>query len=121
MSEIVIDKVWKEYGEQIVLEKISLTIPSRAFVALVGPSGCGKTTFLKLLLGEEQPSRGSITLDGKLLSPEPGPDRGVVFQRYSVFPHLSALQNTVFGIECAKAPLSARLFGSARRAAMKLT
>ena len=67
---IVIDNVWKEYGDQIVLERISLTIEDRAFVALVGPSGCGKTTFLKLLLGEEAPTRGTITLDGKLLAPE---------------------------------------------------
>ena len=78
---IVIDNVWKEYGDQIVLERISLSIEDRAFVALVGPSGCGKTTFLKLLLGEEAPSRGTITLDGKLLAAEPGRDRGVVFQR----------------------------------------
>ena len=49
---IVIDDVWKEYGDQIVLERVSLTIEDRAFEALVGPSGCGKTTFLKLLLGE---------------------------------------------------------------------
>ena len=120
MSEIVIDKVWKEYGEQIVLEKISLTIPSRAFVALVGPSGCGKTTFLKLLLGEEQPSRGSITLDGKPLSPEPGPDRGVVFQRYSVFPHLTVLGNVLLGKELEASKFRGRLFGAKRREAIAL-
>lgn len=88
MGDIVFDNVWKEYGDQIVLEKISRTIAPRAFVALVGLSGCGKTTFLKMLLGEEAPTRGGITLDGVPLVAEPGPDRGVVFQRYSVFPHL---------------------------------
>ncbi|WP_421761523.1 ABC transporter ATP-binding protein [Devosia sp.] len=119
MSEIVIDKVWKEYGEQIVLEKVSLTIASRAFVALVGPSGCGKTTFLKLLLGEEQATRGTITLDGKPLSPEPGPDRGVVFQRYSVFPHLTVLGNVLLGKELQASKLRGRLFGKARRAAIE--
>ena len=108
---IVVDNVWKEYGDQIVLERISLTIEDRAFVALVGPSGCGKTTFLKLLLGEEQPTQGSITLDGQLLAPEPGPDRGVVFQRYSVFPHLTVLGNVLLGKEFAASPVRARLSG----------
>ena len=117
MSTIVFDKVWKEYGDQIVLEKISLTIASRAFVALVGPSGCGKTTFLKLLLGEEAPTQGTITVDGVPLVAEPGPDRGVVFQRYSVFPHLTVLGNVLFGKEF-KRPFAARLFGAARRQAV---
>jgi NitT/TauT family transport system ATP-binding protein len=49
------------------------------------------------------------------LAPECGPDRGVVFQRYSVFPHLTVLQNTMFGLECAQSPLLARLFGAARQ------
>ncbi|WP_309674104.1 ABC transporter ATP-binding protein [Pseudomonas sp.] len=115
MTGIVIDNVWKEYGDQIVLEKISLSIASRAFVALVGPSGCGKTTFLKLLLGEERATQGTITLDGKPLSPEPGPDRGVVFQRYSVFPHLSVLDNVALGLELPRSPLLGRLFGSAKK------
>ena len=115
---IVVDNIWKEYGDQIVLEKVSLTIEDRAFVALVGPSGCGKTTFLKLLLGEERPTQGTITLDGVPLSPEPGPDRGVVFQRYSVFPHLSVLGNVLLGKEFAASRFRARLVGPARREAI---
>jgi NitT/TauT family transport system ATP-binding protein len=114
---ILIDDVWKEYGDQIVLERVSLTIEDRAFVALVGPSGCGKTTFLKLLLGEETPTRGVIMLDGELLPPEPRRDRGVVFQRYSVFPHLTVLGNVLLGKEFEASPVRARLAGSARRAA----
>lgn len=112
---IVIDDVWKEYGDQIVLERISLTIEDRAFVALVGPSGCGKTTFLKLLLGEEAPTQGTITLDGTLLAPEPGRDRGVVFQRYSVFPHLTVLGNVILGKEFEASRFRSRLAGQARR------
>ncbi len=115
---IVVDNVWKEYGDQVVLEKVSLTIEDRAFVALVGPSGCGKTTFLKLLLGEERPTRGAITLDGAPLAPEPGPDRGVVFQRYSVFPHLTVLGNVLLGREFAASRFRARLLGPARREAI---
>jgi NitT/TauT family transport system ATP-binding protein len=114
---IRIEDVWKEYGDQIVLERLNLTIAPRSFVALVGPSGCGKTTFLKLLLGEESPTKGRILLDGAPLRPEPGPDRGVVFQRYSVFPHLSVLGNVMLGLELTGAPLLGRLFGARRRAA----
>ena len=117
MGDIVFDNVWKEYGDQIVLEKISLTIAPRAFVALVGPSGCGKTTFLKLLLGEEAPTQGTISMDGAPLVAEPGPDRGVVFQRYSVFPHLTVLGNVLLGAEFGR-PFTARLFGAARRNAI---
>ena len=95
MSAIVFDKVWKEYGDHIVLEQIDLEIEPRAFLVLVGASGCGKTTFLRMLLGEEQPTRGAILLENKPLKPEPDPDRGVVFQRYSVFPHLTALDNVM--------------------------
>lgn len=117
MSEIVFDNVWKEYGDHIVLEQISLRVASRAFVALVGPSGCGKTTFLRMLLGEESPTRGRILVDGVQLIPEPDADRGVVFQRYSVFPHLTVLQNVLLGRELEHAGFTARLFGAARRAA----
>ena len=119
MSAIRIDNVWKEYGDQIVLENISLEIESRAFVALVGPSGCGKTTFLRMILGQERPTRGAILMDGQPLSPEPGADRGVVFQRYSVFPHLTVLGNVLIGRELTAAPFAGRLFGSARRAAIE--
>jgi NitT/TauT family transport system ATP-binding protein len=109
--------VWVEYGDSIIIEKLNLDIEAGSFVSIVGPSGAGKSSFLRLILGQEAPSRGSILLDGTPLAPECGPDRGVVFQRYSVFPHLSALRNTILGMECAQAPLSARLFGAARRAA----
>jgi NitT/TauT family transport system ATP-binding protein len=111
--------VWVEYGDSIIIEKLNLDIEAGSFVSIVGPSGAGKSSFLRLILGQEAPSRGSILLDGTPLAPECGPDRGVVFQRYSVFPHLSALRNTILGMECAQAPLSARLFGAARRAAQE--
>ena len=115
MSAITVENVSKEYRDQIVLEHISMEIAPRAFVALVGPSGCGKTTFLRLLLGEERPTRGRILVGGKPLPPEPGPDRGVVFQRYSVFPHLTVLGNVLLPRELEAAPRLARLFGTARR------
>ncbi|MCG6119179.1 MAG: ABC transporter ATP-binding protein [Blastomonas sp.] len=113
-----LQNVWVEYGDKIVLERVDLDIVAGSFVSIVGPSGAGKSSLLRIILGQEQPTRGTIELDGTPLAPECGPDRGVVFQKYSVFPHLSALDNTVFGMECAQAPLLARLFGSARRAAI---
>jgi len=111
-------EVWVEYGDKIVLERVDLVVEAGSFVSIIGPSGAGKSSLLRIILGQEVPTRGTILLDGTPLTPECGPDRGVVFQRYSVFPHLSVLRNTVFGLECAKAPLSARLFGAARRAAV---
>ena len=109
--------VWVEYGDKIVLEKMNLEVAAGSFLSIVGPSGAGKSSFLRVVLGQERPSRGTILLDGAPLAPECGPDRGVVFQRYSVFPHLTALQNTVFGLECARAPILARLSGEAKRKA----
>jgi len=111
--------IWVEYGDKIVLEKVDLDVDAGSFVSIIGPSGAGKSSLLRIILGQEVPTRGSIFLDDAPLTPECGPDRGVVFQRYSVFPHLSVLQNTVFGLECTAAPFTARLFGSARRAAEK--
>ena len=110
--------IWVEYGDKIVLERVDLDVEAGSFLSIIGPSGAGKSSLLRIILGQEVPTRGTIFLDGTPLTPECGPDRGVVFQRYSVFPHLSVLRNTVFGLECAKAPFSARLFGAARRAAM---
>jgi NitT/TauT family transport system ATP-binding protein len=113
-----LNNVWVEYGDKVVLERMTLDVAAGSFVSIIGPSGAGKSSFLRVILGQEKPTRGTILLDGAPLAPECGPDRGVVFQRYSVFPHLTALQNTMFGLECAQAPLTARLFGKARRAAI---
>ncbi len=110
--------IWVEYGDKVVLENVQLDIAAGSFVSIVGPSGAGKSSLLRVVLGQEAPTRGSVLLDGTPLPPECGPDRGVVFQRYSVFPHLSALGNTVFGLECAQAPFTARLFGAKKRAAI---
>ncbi|MFZ3007884.1 MAG: ATP-binding cassette domain-containing protein [Phenylobacterium sp.] len=117
MSVLSFRNVWVEYGSKIVLEKVDLNVAEGAFVSIIGPSGAGKSTFLRLALGQEAPTRGSILLDGEPLSPEPGPDRGVVFQRYSVFPHMNALDNVTFGLDCLGSPLTGRLGGKDKRAA----
>jgi NitT/TauT family transport system ATP-binding protein len=120
MSDIfAFENVWLEYGDKIVLERVNLAIAEHSFVSIVGPSGAGKSSFLRLALGQEAPSKGRILLDGKILPAECGPDRGVVFQRYSVFPHMTALRNVMFARECTGARFTARLFGAARRRAIE--
>lgn len=117
MSTVSVRHVWKEFGAQVVLENLNLEIADHEFVTIIGASGCGKTTFLRMLLGVEQPTRGQICIDGVPLSPEPGPERGIVFQRYSLFPHLTAIDNLLLGLELKQARFSGRLFGARRRAA----
>ncbi|MBI2800898.1 MAG: ATP-binding cassette domain-containing protein [Gammaproteobacteria bacterium] len=119
MAFLELTNVWQEYPDQVVLERLNLMLEAGEFCVVVGASGCGKSTFLRLLLGEERPSRGRVILDGKPLRDEPDAARGVVFQRYSVFPHLTALANVLVALEFKQAPLTARLFGRTRYAATK--
>jgi NitT/TauT family transport system ATP-binding protein len=118
LTQVTVKGLWKEFGDQVVLENVNLRIDDHEFVTIVGASGCGKTTFLKMLLGIETPSRGSFLIDGEPLAAEPGPDRGIVFQRYSLFPHLSVMQNLLLGLELQGSPLLGRLFGAGRRRAL---
>ncbi|QKF49530.1 ABC transporter ATP-binding protein [Pseudomonas graminis] len=115
MSFISVKNVWQQYGDQVVLEGLNLSIAEGEFCTLVGASGCGKSTFLRLLLGQEVASKGTIQLDGQPLAKEPDSTRGVVFQRYSVFPHLSVLDNVALGLELPRSGLLGRLFGAAKR------
>ena len=117
MSFIAIKNIWQEYGDHVVLERINLEVREGEFCSMVGASGCGKSTFLRLLLGQEKPTRGTITLDGQPLAAEPDRSRGVVFQRYSVFPHLNVLDNVTVGLELPASPLLGRLLGARRRLA----
>lgn len=118
MSFITAKHVWKTYGDQVVLENVNLSVKQGEFVTIVGASGCGKSTFLRMLLGQETPSRGSLTCNGEVLRDEPDAQRGIVFQRYSVFPHLTVLENVMVGLEFSSSPLLGRTFGR-RRAAIR--
>jgi NitT/TauT family transport system ATP-binding protein len=117
VTQVTIKHLWKTYGAQVVLENVNLHVGDHEFVTIVGASGCGKTTFLKMLLGIEGPSKGQFLIDGEPLPGEPGPDRGIVFQRYSLFPHLRVIDNLLLGLELRGAPLAGRLFGARRRRA----
>jgi len=101
-SQIVVtgvNKVFKSDEREVVaLKDINLDIPDGQFVCLLGPSGCGKSTLLNAIAGFALPSSGSITTDGKLVT-EPGPDRGMVFQEYALFPWMTVEQNVAFGLE----------------------
>ncbi len=119
MARVSVRNVWKTYGDHVVLENLRLEVTDNEFVTIVGASGCGKTTFLRMLLGTEQPTRGSILIDGEPIRPEPDPARGIVFQRYSLFPHLSVMGNLVLGLELQRSRLLGRLFGARRREAMQ--
>ena len=118
MTQITVRGLWKEYDNQVVLENVNLEIGDHEFVTVIGASGCGKTTFLRLLLGVETPTRGRLLMDGRPLPGEPGPDRGIVFQRYSLFPHLTVLGNLILGLELRRSWLLGRLFGARRREAV---
>lgn len=109
--------VAKDYDGTPILERVSLDVKRGGFCTIVGASGCGKSTFLRMLLSQERPSAGEILLDGQPLPEAPTPDQGIVFQRYSVFPHLSVEDNLILSREFADAPWTGRLFGAARRRA----
>jgi NitT/TauT family transport system ATP-binding protein len=107
--------LWKIYGENVVLESLSVNVADGEFITMVGTSGCGKSTFLKMLLGMETPSKGELLLDGKPIPDEPDQSRGIVFQQYSVFPHLNVLNNVCIAREFERSPLFGKLFGSAKQ------
>ena len=116
MTTITIDNLGKSYNGTVILESVSVELPDHEFCVVLGPSGAGKTTLLRILLSQEAPSRGAVLIDGVRIDPEPQPDRGVVFQRYSVFPHRTVLSNVMMGPQLRASPILGRLFGARRRA-----
>jgi len=82
------------------LERTDLAVEDNDFIAILGPSGCGKSTLLRIVAGLDQPTQGRVVLDGEPVS-RPGPDRGMVFQSYTLFPWLTVRQNILFGARAA--------------------
>jgi len=87
-----------QQGEVTALKNINFKTHRREFVCVIGPSGCGKSTLIRILAGLETPSSGQVLLDGEPKS-EPGPDRGMVFQGYTLFPWLTIKKNVMFGLQ----------------------
>lgn len=87
-------------GSVTALKDINFQTHKREFVCVIGPSGCGKSTLIRILAGLEMPSSGRMLLDGKEVH-GPGPDRGMVFQGYTLFPWLTVKKNVMFGLEQA--------------------
>jgi NitT/TauT family transport system ATP-binding protein len=87
-------------GHQTVFEDLDLTITNHQFISLVGASGCGKSTLLRLVLGSEQPWKGTLRSNGLPIT-HPDRTRGIVFQKYSLFPHRTVIENVMFGLELA--------------------
>ena len=103
-AKISVQGIRKTYplkGEEFVaLERVDLDIADNEFVTVVGPSGCGKSTLMNILAGLETPTSGVALVDGKEVS-SPGPERGVIFQQYALFPWLTVRKNVEFGLKVA--------------------
>lgn len=84
-------------GTQTVFADLDLDIHRREFITVIGPSGCGKSTFIRMVAGLDEPTSGVICLSGKPIT-GPGPDRGMVFQGYTLFPWLTVKRNVMFGL-----------------------
>ncbi len=111
--------LWKQYGDNVVLEQLNVIVNEGDFITMVGSSGCGKSTLLKLLLGTESLTRGELLINNKPIPNEPGPERGIVFQQYSVFPHMTVLENVMAAKAFSRHGITGYLFGNAKRDAKK--
>src|SRR2546427_5857554 len=102
--EVRLEKLVRRYGTVTALDGLSLTIAPGELVALLGPSGCGKTTALRLLAGLEEADGGCVVIAGKDVTGLPTSRRnvGMVFQAYSLFPHMVAWENVAFGLQMRK-------------------
>ncbi len=114
-AHIVIDNVSKVFDgdgrRMVALQDIALEIPRGQFVCLLGPSGCGKSTLLNAIAGFAPPTSGRVLADGMTVA-GPGPERGMVFQEYALFPWMTVEQNVGFGLEIkgmARAQIAARV------------
>ena len=103
---IEIQGVSKVYGDNTVLDNLSLNIRKNEFLTLLGPSGCGKTTTLKIIAGFETADSGKVVFDGNDISNLPPYKRqlNTVFQKYALFPHMNIYENIAFGLKIKKLP-----------------
>ncbi len=108
MKEMIrLQKITKKYGDHVIIPSMDLTINDGEFLTLLGPSGCGKTTLLRIIAGLEQPTSGSVFLDGEDVTILPPYERDVnmVFQHYALFPHMTVEENIHFGLKMKNVPM----------------
>ena len=101
---IKLENISVAFGEETILNDISLKIDENEFITLLGPSGCGKTTTLRIIAGFLEPDKGDVIFDGKKINGVPAYKRQVntIFQRYALFPHLNVYENIAFGLRLKK-------------------
>jgi len=106
MADIVLDKLVKRFGKQTAVDRLSLEIKDKEFIAVLGPSGCGKTTTMNMISGLLKPDSGTVLFDGKVMNNIPPGKRGVgfMFQNYAVFTYLNVYDNIAFGLKIRKRP-----------------
>lgn len=95
-SYLFLQDVYKSYGSKVVLDDIDLAVAKGEIVTVIGPSGCGKSSLLRLVLGQEMPTAGILLIDGQPCG-FADRSRGIVYQKYSLFPHLNVLENVLAG------------------------
>lgn len=109
MAKIELKNITMSFGmngtKLTAVDNVCLSVDNGDFVSLIGPSGCGKSTLLDLVAGLREPTSGQVLIDSEDVR-GPGPDRGIVFQDYSLFPWMSALDNVRFAIEHSQEKLS---------------
>lgn len=101
MGKVKVNNVFRRFTKDedtstLALENINLEVEDKDFVCFIGPSGCGKTTLLRIISGLDKPDEGEVYLDDNKIE-SPGPDRGMVFQEYSLFPWKTVVDNIIFG------------------------
>jgi len=102
-AKLLVEKVSRRFpgvrgGAPVqALMPVDLSVAEKDFITILGPSGCGKSTLLRIVAGLDHPSEGRVLLDGRELK-GPGPDRGMVFQSYTLFPWLTVAENIAFGL-----------------------
>ncbi len=106
MAKLRLAGIRKAFDGKVVLEDVSIDVPSGEIVAVIGPSGCGKTTLFRCILGELRPEGGSVVVDDLDVTRVPQEKRGVgiVYQGYALFPHMSVRDNVAYGLRMRRAP-----------------
>jgi multiple sugar transport system ATP-binding protein len=106
MAEVVLENVYKRFGNVTAVADFNLHIKDQEFMVFVGPSGCGKTTTLRMIAGLEEISEGTIRIGDRVVNDVPPKDRDIamVFQNYALYPHMNVYQNMSFGLRLRRTP-----------------